>query len=284
MRISKWRLIEVARHHLKSKARSFSVFARFSANKNKTKGSLGSRLYCLSATVGFPITHDHRRLAYYHNIYRGRRAFLIGNGPSVQVEDLDKLTSEITFCCNRFHLAYQKTRLRPTFTISGDRQMIEDFGEEIATLSESVVFFIHPKRPVFSGRYIWIPYKDIVTPISPNIYDFIFPHGGSLIAALNVGYFMGIREFYMYGVDHNVKWTSKVSDNVFRSAEGDENHFIMNYRNGQSWCPPWLDGIEKGFLAWSSKLSEEHGSLYNLTRGGNLDVVPRKNFNDIVAF
>jgi hypothetical protein len=57
-----------------------------------------------------------------------------GNGPSVRTEDLDRLQGRLTFAFNRFHLAHGQTRLRPTYTLTGDRQMIEDFGQQIDRL------------------------------------------------------------------------------------------------------------------------------------------------------
>ena len=47
-----------------------------------------------------------RRLTEMKDIHRGRRAFIIGNGPSLKQTDLSKLKGEITFAMNRFYLAF----------------------------------------------------------------------------------------------------------------------------------------------------------------------------------
>ena len=48
------------------------------------------------------------------NLYVGRSGFVIGNGPSLKIKDLDKLTKKITIASNRIYLAYDKTPFRPT--------------------------------------------------------------------------------------------------------------------------------------------------------------------------
>ena len=50
-----------------------------------------------------------KRLTDLKDIHKGRRAFIIGNGPSLKQTDLSKLRDEITFCINRFYLAFPRT-------------------------------------------------------------------------------------------------------------------------------------------------------------------------------
>src|SRR6187551_16933 len=47
-----------------------------------------------------------RRLAALKDIHKGKRAFIIGNGPSLKQTDLSKLKNEITFGMNRVYLAF----------------------------------------------------------------------------------------------------------------------------------------------------------------------------------
>src|SRR5450432_3488926 len=113
-----------------------------------------------AAERGVGLTDDHQALRHLRNCHAGRRAFLLGNGPSVRTEDLDRLQDEVTFCCNRFHLAYGRTKLRPNYTISGDRQMIQDFGQEIVSESAGIVFLAYAdRRPRLKGDYVWLRFS-----------------------------------------------------------------------------------------------------------------------------
>lgn len=230
-----------------------------------------------------PLTDDHDRLLRMENKFRGRTAFLLGNGPSVRPEDLDGIAEFPSFACNRFHLAYGKTRLRPTFTLSADRQMIDDFGPEIVAQSSGMVFLANPNRPSFRGSYVWLRLREVPSPFTPDVLEYVFPHGGSLIVALQLGYFLGIRKFVLYGVDHNMSFQKQATTDAFRSAAGEGNHFIKDYRSGKAWCPPWVDGIERAFRLWHERLEAEGGFLLNATRGGKLEVVPRIALEEALA-
>lgn len=235
------------------------------------------------AESGLPLSPDHRRLVPLRDLHKGRKGFLIGNGPSVRPEDLNRLAGEITFCCNRFHLGYGLTQLRPTYTLSADRQMIEDFGAEMTANAGGTVFLANPTRPTCPGDFIWLRFREVPSPFTANVLEYVFPHGGTLIVALQLGYYMGIREFYLYGVDHNFKFQVQQGKDEFRTAHGDNNHFIPNYRAGKAWCPPASELIERGFRLWHEKLAAERGGLFNATRGGHLEAVPRTTLEHALA-
>lgn len=48
------------------------------------------------------------------------RAFVVGNGPSLTVEQLNKLIPETSFAVNRIHLMYDKTKWRPDYFVYMD--------------------------------------------------------------------------------------------------------------------------------------------------------------------
>jgi hypothetical protein len=111
----------------------------------------------------------------------------------------------------------------------------------------------------------------------------ITPGGGTLIAAIQIGYFLGVRKFVLYGVDHNFDFkTEENAEDEFRSASGDDNHFIKNYRSGKNWCPPAMQLIEDSFSYADEMLRKEGGFLVNATRGGNLEVLERVELEDAI--
>src|SRR5699024_7865108 len=58
---------------------------------------------------------NRARIEALRNCHKGERCFIIGNGPSLRAEDLDKLKNEITFACNRINLIFDQTDWRPTY-------------------------------------------------------------------------------------------------------------------------------------------------------------------------
>jgi hypothetical protein len=230
-------------------------------------------------------TTSSAMLSRWQNRHAGETAWLIGNGPSVRVEDLDRLGSAITFAFNRFHLSHDMTRLRPTYTVSGDKQMIEDFGQDIVDRSGGTVFLAHDRVPDLVGDYVWLRQLSVAPPLfSLNPDRAVAPGGSSLFVALQLGYFMGIRRFYVYGADFRFTFrTHKRSRDAYRAVSGDDNHFIRNYREGRAWCPPSFRQIASSFFAARVLMESENGFIRNATRGGALEIFPRLDFDEALA-
>lgn len=104
--------------------------------------------------------------------------------------------------------------------------------------------------------------------------------GGTLIAAIQLGHHMGIREFYLYGVDHNFAYDK--NDDKQNDAKGDGNHFIKNYRSGKTWQSPKMELVEEAFMKSDIILRQDGGFLKNATNGGKLEVLDRISFKVLI--
>lgn len=222
---------------------------------------------------------ERAALRELRNRHFGKVAWLVGNGPSVTPSDLDRLRSHVTFCCNRFYLAYEKTALRPTYLCSADPLMIRDFGPEMLARAETRVVFMSVERPGLAGDFQWIEI-DSEGPFffTRNALKPMHPGGGTLIAALQFGYWMGIRRFILYGVDHSFpadKQTAVGTDGRSTFVTGEGNHFIPDYRAGRVWVAPWTNTIEAAFRKCDAVLRRQGGWLINATRTTRLPDIER---------
>ena len=87
--------------------------------------------------------------------------------------------------------------------MSSDEQVIQDFGKEMIDHSKGNVIFISNSYPKFQGSYLWTKQVSRTPLIIPNdITRYVMPGGGTLISAIQVGIYMGIKHFYIYGMDH----------------------------------------------------------------------------------
>lgn len=223
-----------------------------------------------------------KELKKYENIHQGETAFLIGNGPSVRIEDLEKLKGNITFCCNKFYMSYADHSFRPTYTVSADDKMIEDFGNEIVRNSEGIVWFcsafpIQQEEKEF--EWVFLQSKKLRLEKDALLAG-AYHTGATLLAALQIGYYMGIRKFVLYGVDHNFKYDS--SDAKSSRTEG--NHFIGNYREGKTWYVPNTERIEDSFRKMADLLESQEGWLINASRETKLPHIKRVLFEDCLLF
>ena len=222
------------------------------------------------------------RLEAMRDKYKGRVGWLVGNGPSVRLEDLDMLADAGCLCFgfNRFYLAHENTKLRPQFTVTADLQMIEDFGQEVVDSSGGTVFVAHDEAPNLVGDYLWVRQISVSPSLfSTNAADVVTPGGSSVYVALQIGYYLGIRKWYMYGADFSFSFSPpRHGSSAFRSATGDGNHFISNYRSGRAWCPPSIENILPSFYNARLAMEMDGGFIRNATRGGNLHVFDRVDF------
>lgn len=219
------------------------------------------------------------------NIHKGRTAFMIGNGPSVRISDLAKMGDNVSFCCNKFYMAYDMTKFRPTYTVASDRQMIGDFGDEIVKKTEGRLLLALDDDPLIAGDYTWIRLKHFKPQhlFKKPIFRYVLPGGATLIVAIQIAYFMGITKFYLYGVDHDFNFEIDENEkDIFRKAVGDKNHFIPNYRSDKKWCPPNTNQIEEAFQICDRFMRSRGGWIKNATRGGKLEVLEREDFDQAV--
>ncbi len=225
-------------------------------------------------------------LKKFENIHLGETAFLIGNGPSVRAEDLEEMSNSLTFCFNRFHLAYGDFQFRPSYTLCCDRQMREDFGQEIVEKSAGTVFIAAENKPEFEGTYEWL-YLEHLQPdqlFKESIEKKITTGGSVVVLAIQLAYYMGITKFYLYGVDHTAHFNkNENAKDAYRSAIGDGNHFIKNYRSGKPWCPQNTPQVEESFRVCSKFMNEQGGFVKNTSRFTRLEVIETIDFESVIG-
>ena len=242
-----------------------------------------------------PTWADRMRILGYKGKHEGAEAFILGNGPSVRYEDLDKLKGKLVFVANRFHKAYENTMMRGTYTASADILMIEEYGQEIARGAQTPYFVQSrgAKHVYLNSEYDIIEYGIIPRPAGP--YPQVafsedltkgLGNGASIVYDLiQLAVWMGVKRIYLYGIDHSfnmpANYTGKEGTTVVDT--GENNHFIKDYRKGSGvWYSPATEVINKGFEV-AREYCNSHGiEIYNITRGGYLEAFQRRDFDDII--
>src|SRR5512138_556180 len=74
------------------------------------------------------------QLGEWKDTCRGQRAFIIGNGPSLNRTDLSKLRHEYTFGLNRIFLMFPQLGFRTSFLVSVNDLVIEQSLADMAVL------------------------------------------------------------------------------------------------------------------------------------------------------
>ena len=249
---------------------------------------------CLNAR-GIALTANDRRIAALKDIHHGRRCFIIGNGPSLRIEDLARLKDEITFACNKIYLAFDQTPWRPTYYSVLDVLVAEHNWAAISALKLRKIFH-EAVRPYFKDAtdVIWL--KGLAMPrvagdyqgeFSTSVLNGVYGGWTVLYPQIQLAFFMGIREIYFIGLDFSFD-IPKSTGRTCRSGEilehqGETNHFHPDYRKpGETWTVPLLDLQYKAFSAADRTFKKHGGRIFNASRNTALDIFPTVNFDDII--
>ena len=73
-----------------------------------------------------------RRLAALKDIHKGKRAFVIANGPSLKQTDMSKLRNEFTFGMNRIYLMFPELGFSTTYLTVVNDLVIEQTASDLA--------------------------------------------------------------------------------------------------------------------------------------------------------
>ena len=223
---------------------------------------------------------DKEKLIQFKNRHQKGRCVIIGNGPSVNLQDLEKLSEATTICCNRFHLAYSHTNFRPDYTVVIDKKMIEDFGDDIFSKAKTQTFSGRTFFPKRRDNIFYLPLVGGKFKFSKDITKFVSTGDSVIVVAIQIALYMGMKEIYLYGIDHHFIHSDK--DKNTGMVNGDGNHFIANYRNGKDWFPPNIEKINSSLIVCSDFLTTQRGFLKNTTRGGKLDVLERESIKVLI--
>ncbi len=242
------------------------------------------------------LSENSKKLLSFKNIHKGRRAFLIGSGPSLRVSDLDCLKNEITFACNKIYLAFKDTAWRPSYFSVIDSMVAQNCAQEIQQL-KLIKIFSSVVKPSFSDSadIIWL--KDLPSPVVDNRRQFQFSqnivegvYGGFTViyTMLQLAFFMGITEVYLIGVDFSFI-TPKASGEKSRlgetllTCENEVNHFHPDYRKtGEQWTMPQLDYHYLAFQKANKVFRQTGRVIYNASRSTKLDVFPLADFDKVI--
>lgn len=220
----------------------------------------------------------------YQNKYLGKRCFIVANGPSLRMSDLDRFSDndEITFGMNRIYALFDRTKWRPTFYMSQDPTVIRSCFEETRQQIKNSTVFIkstgEPKYDVDGAIYYDLDYSNVNKNIAPSFYDganCVFADGKSVMhSALQLALYMGFNTVYLIGADCNYSSDNK-SINEYSYPDK------RMYDRTKVGIPP---DIEYTFSAYEAakKYAEKKGiRIYNATRGGMLEIFERVDLDSL---
>lgn len=185
--------------------------------------------------------------------YKGKRAFLIGNGPSLNKTPLYLLKDEYTMCFNRFEIMLERLNWTPNFFMSVDYLVLVDLIKDIDVVLNHCEYAFFPKVH-YEGKRIFKMLKKTdkilwIKPMKGTGFSLEMPetyNGGTVIYnGIQVLNYLGFDEIILLGVDMNYQIhktatsLNSYSVEIKSNKDDDPNHFDPRYfGKGRSYHQP----------------------------------------------
>lgn len=217
------------------------------------------------------------------NRHAGETCVIIGNGPSLKGFDLSVLSAVPTFCLNRGYLLWEEQGFQPTYHVSVNDLVIEQFHSEIAGLP-SPLFLPWEHHRKFSGvdNAVFLEMR-WNKRFFGDVTNGLWPGATVTFAAMQIAYHMGFSRVVLIGVDHRFEETGPAHAEVLQDRD-DGNHFSHAYfGKGVRWNLPDLQLSEVAYRMAKDAFAREGRLIVDSTRGGVLDIFPKMPLESALA-
>lgn len=231
-------------------------------------------------------SYFNRSLKKYKNIHEGERCFIIGLGPSLTTKDLDILNRncEICFSMNEIFKLYDKTKWRPDYFVVSDTQGIIDEKESYAGLincdmfvsdqlgDEYVWYFVNKCGERFNWYHIHRATSIQLPPLFSNDFEKTAYYGYTVTyIIIQLAVYMGFKKIYLLGVDATgaSRGYGKVKYGHFYDKEDINAGRLFEPYNTNAYRSARSAARKRGV------------DIYNATRGGELEVFTRVDFDSL---
>lgn len=252
-----------------------------------------------------------RKNLVYKNRYKNKRCFIVGNGPSVNKQDLSFLKDELVFTVNYFPKSSIYEQVKSNFHImldpfifqfdlekEEDREKLAFFEKINIADNQPICFFPYASREVIKKNQLDLRLNISYIGMAGFFYENYsrefdlckhVPGFCNVVQfAIEIAIYMGFKEIYLLGCDMtgyeqiSVLAGKEVELHAYEMSEN-EKKAIKN-THAQINPEQFFEGFYKMFADYRrlyeySKQREIH--LYNATQGGVLDSLPRVDYNKL---
>lgn len=223
--------------------------------------------------------NNRKKLKSLKDKYKGKRCFIICNGPSLNKIDFSLLKNEITIGMNRIYLMKNQNGFEPTYLACVDKKsQIAQFSEDLDNLTIPC-FFNFEMRKFFSKKDNQMFIQGRFSPKFQTDCSKLLGNGKSVTySAMQLAFYMGFQEVYVIGKDHSYNTTEKAGVGI-KATGNEENHFIKGYyKPGMNWDAPDYRAEEFNYQLAREAFVKAGRTIKNATIGGKLEVFERVDF------
>ena len=243
------------------------------------------------ATARYVNSPDSNQVKKFKNIHQGKRCFIICNGPSLRIDQLNQLKKEITFGLNRVYYLFDKTDWRPDYYVAFEPEFVTREIAKIEKVEVKQYRFLNIIGKMDEAerdrKNVWLncTSKFSVSKYSTrNIYfsneidKEIIDAYTVTFTALQIAAYMGFKEINLIGADHQFNKVITRDKKVIKDNNIVAHCYVDKKEDYRTYS--FLEGIETGYSI-AKKYADSHGILIqNLTEGGKLEIFQRDSFDN----
>lgn len=227
---------------------------------------------------GYIRFNKFNRLRELKNKHYGKRCFIIANGPSLTLEDCELLKDEYTFGMNAIVDLFDKTDWRPSYYGVQDKNVYEKIlleksdmqnifvADYLSNDSRYILFplhFLNHRVTYFTKRY-WTKFSD-------NAYACVYDGYSITYSLIQLAYYMGFRKIYLLGCD--CLFGNTIENSHFAGCRTFGVESNLSTAAERNLC---------GYNEAKKFLRKNSGEIVNCTRGGALEIFPRKTLENVL--
>lgn len=229
-------------------------------------------------------------LIQFKDLHKGQRCFIVATGPSLTIEDVNKLKNEICWSMNSGFMLMDKADFHPSYYAIGDGTVYQRIKDGVRGRTMPPIFYnakdiswefsehtVYP-LPVSVSLLVsewqrkYLPNFFFKKRMSTDIDKKVYMGDTVVNIILQICFYMGFKEIYLIGTDCNYFGHSKHSSAV-------------KYKNDDKLHDS-PDAIYNGMIAdykCAKKEAEKLGiKIFNATRGGMLEVFERVDLDKVL--
>lgn len=240
----------------------------------------------------------------YKDIHKGKRCFIVCNGPSINKQDLLPLKNEIVFSVSSGYLHKDYLAIQPRYHVLvpliygpslTEAIAIDWFKQMHDRLGSAEIFMAAQDEPLtrqhdlFPGRTVHYIYANrSFEPGETQTIDIskgVPGYQSSPIMSLMIAMYMGINKIYLLGTEHD-SFASGIYKHFYTNSPDyknkdmevtDEGKIISTYEELKANLALW-----EQYRVLKNIARHNNIEIYNATAGGRLDEFERVALPDIV--
>lgn len=255
---------------------------------------LSTRATGFLRVTGLKRTENDKQLLSFKGKHKGERCFLVGNGPSLRLEDLEAIRCEYSFACNRIYKSFDRTNWRPTYYCFTDHVFESELGNIRNTFSGTLFSNNTFSKKEFRQFHIVCAHniKSHKYTVHGNMLEYYVPSNATVMTfMIELAMYMGFSEIYLLGVDCSNGFVN--SSSHFMSGYQTEEmkkvelRRMRNLAKGDQIMTPEELGqyrVDRSLEAYKkirNYADKHHIKIVNATKGGCLEAFERADLEEI---